>query len=102
MMVDTFFSVYHHFTISRGRFFLVYIPYPPLKGSRNKGISGVIKVNITNAPPIMHINRSIALGKGQKIFPLLKSHASVNNATAAEIKNMVIFTQSGEGPIAPL
>lgn len=78
------------------------IPYEFVNGSLNNGMAGGAKVKMINAAPIKHMipNESFEL-KDSVLLPL-NSRVSVRKAAAVEIKNIVIFSQSGDSPKAPL
>ena len=63
---------------------------------------GVTKVKITKSAAMTHSVINAAFGEWQRTFWLLKSRVSKIYATAAQIKKIAIFSQSGDFPTAPL
>ena len=63
---------------------------------------GVKKVKITKRAAMMQRAINAVRGEWQRTFPLLNNRVSKIYATAALTKKIVIFSQSGDFPIAPL
>ena len=78
------------------------MPYSPVKGSSKRGICGVAKVKRTKSRPIKHIVPKAKRGfRHRKLFALNKRN-SVINAPAAEMKKIIMLSQSGDLPNIPL
>lgn len=67
------------------------------------GILGVAKVNTKNKIPIRQNTKKAIISFGLKrLFDFLNKIVSTKKTTAAQIKNIVIFTKSGDLPKTPL
>ena len=79
-----------------------YSPYVPVTGSRKIPISGARKVNTINAKESAQSAPKAILGRLQSNLWAWNSRVSYRYATAADTKKMLILSQSGDLPIAPL
>ena len=67
------------------------------------GILGVAKVNTKNKIPIRQNTKKAIISFGLKrLFDFLNKIVSTKKTAAAHIKNIVIFTKSGDLPKTPL
>ena len=71
-------------------------------GSLNIPILGALKVNTTKQIAIINSAKMHHFLDSMQLFSEFKRLNSYIKATAAEMKNIAIFIQSGDLPIAPL